>query len=97
MTRRVSAIADAGYILVLPTNFIVLVSSGFRVAHISAEGKTSQTHRRWERRIVSRHSSSRLLSRPSGPNKWSEKFDPIFLLLTSGAERRMGAPAGQRS
>jgi len=40
MTRRVSAIADAGYILVLPTNFIVLVSSGFRVAHISAEGKT---------------------------------------------------------
>jgi hypothetical protein len=34
MTRQVGATTDAACILVLPTNFIVLVSSCFRVAHI---------------------------------------------------------------
>jgi hypothetical protein len=34
MTRPVGATTDAACILVLPTNFIVLVSSCFRVAHI---------------------------------------------------------------
>jgi hypothetical protein len=28
---------------------------------------------------------------------WFEKFDPIFFLLKSDAERRIGGPAGQRS
>lgn len=34
MTARSGVIADAAWILMLPTNFIVLVSSCFRVAHI---------------------------------------------------------------
>ena len=75
MTGRASAIADTVCILVLPTNFIVLVSSCFRVAHIQ------------QRKTKSNSSGMRAQSCLSTffvldivvPSKWPEKFDPAFL------------------
>jgi hypothetical protein len=45
MTARYGAIADGTCILVLPTNFIVLVSSGFRVAPLQQKENKSNSSR----------------------------------------------------